>query len=155
MDKIRQVDSKKIKMKPKSYEEGRAIWTLMHFNELRDDFVDSFNELMNQNKTKKDIISDSSITTVSRTNCDAFKELVYLISQLELIDTMKQGYSNTCDYVELTVNKFIKNSKVSSYPSTSLRRHIKVIATFMEEQMDMYPELYKHLDWYMRNCVAA
>ncbi|WP_370845747.1 hypothetical protein [Eubacterium sp.] len=42
MEKITDVDSKKINLKPKSYSENKGIWSLMHFNDLKNDFVNSF-----------------------------------------------------------------------------------------------------------------
>ena len=46
MEKITDVDSKKINLKPKSYSENKGIWSLMHFNDLKNDFVNSLDFLM-------------------------------------------------------------------------------------------------------------
>jgi hypothetical protein len=151
MDKIRLVDQKKIKLKPKCYDESRAIFSLSHFNDLKNDFVESFFELLKNNDSADNTICDYDILQTSRNNCEAYKELVYLISQLSLIDTMKERYANTCDYEELAIREYINKSSTQPYPTTSLKRHLRVVAVFIEEQLDRYPELYKHLDRYMRN----
>ena len=150
MPNIKDIDKVNIILKPESFDEEPGIFCLKHFNDLENDMINSCDDLLYQKENNENMVTDAKIVTVTKKIVKAYVELKSIISQLSLIDNSKQRYINTCDYQELAIDVYIKNKKIK-YPTTSLRRHIKVIALYMDDEINRNPELYKHLVSYMRN----
>ena len=156
MKTARQIDSTKLNLRPKCYDDSRAIWLLKHFSALRDDFVESFREYQRISKKEKLDTADYDLLKIFYLNCEAFKELVYLISQLSLIDVNKESYAGICDYEEFALNIYQNDKKkkrklTSKYAASSLGRYRRTIACFIETNLNEHPNTYKHLEKYMRN----
>ena len=148
MEKITDVDSKKINLKPKSYSENKGIWSLMHFNDLRNDFVNSLDFLMREETSSMQYEYD--LHQVSLNNCQAYTELTYLISQLSLIALKKEKYSDNCNYEQFANDYYIKRKKLYLSAST-VNRNRKVISEYIQDELNEHSEEYVHLVNYMKN----
>lgn len=157
-NKAREIDKTKIQTRPASYDDSRAIWILKNFETLKNDFVLSYHTMLRISEKDKLNKTDKRKLNESYFILEAYKECVYLISQLCLLNVGKGSYTNVCDYEKFALELYRNNeqddkrkSTTLNYPSTSMIRYRKAVVLSMEQHLNEYPTVYKNLEKYMRS----
>ena len=162
MKRIRDITAKDIILKPKVYDDCPIIWTLTHFDKLKNDFNDCFTELVSVPQSK----GNDECVEVARGLCEAMNEFAYLIGCLKIMSVDKYSYRKGCDYEALITSVYLaKDEKelahkvgrtsetTSHYSYTTKNRDIRYAVYYLSTVYENNPEQFKHLRKYMKNII--